>query len=285
MPTQMKIIFNGDSGQIDANTLIAAIGHYQHIMEAANKELGGEKSVELKINAIERGSFVIDVEVVENFFTSLFSSKAVDYAAGLVTIIGGVYGAYRILKGRAAKTEGQRNSIKIKGDGNVAINKAIVNIYNQITVREAISKTIEAADKDKSVDGFTVDTKEAEIHFAKEDFPEYIHRSFDSDEMLPPDKIVLEEARLSIISMSFESGYQWQFMYQGFKIPIRIKEGALMEIIDRGERFGKGDILEVTLEIVKRYNPSYNAYENVKFKIEKLHSHIPSPKSGTLFPE
>ena len=60
----MKIIFNGDSGQIDANTLIAALGHYQFIMEAANKEMGGDKTVELKINAIEKGSFIIDVEVV-----------------------------------------------------------------------------------------------------------------------------------------------------------------------------------------------------------------------------
>ncbi|MCM1452469.1 MAG: hypothetical protein NC102_09425 [Clostridium sp.] len=279
----MKIIFNGDSGQIDANTLIAAIGHYQYIMEAANKELGGEKTVELKINAIEKGSFVIDVEVVENFLKSIFSSNAVNYAAGLVTIIGGVYGAYHKLKGKSAKTIEQKESIYIKGDNNVAINKAIVNIYNQIPVREAISKTIEAAQKDDSVDGLTIESKLNKVRFDKEDFAEYIHKSFDSDDMLPPDKVTTEEARLTIISMSFESGYQWQFMYRGFKIPIRIKEGALMKIIDNGERFGKGDVLEVTLEITSKYNPSYRAYENVKYKIEKFHKHIPAPIDATLF--
>lgn len=281
----MKIIFNGESGQIDANTLLAAIGHYQFIMNEANKELGGDKVVELKINAIEKGSFIIDVEVVENFLKSMFSSKAAEYAASLVTIIGGVYGAYKVLKGKPAKSEQQKESIRIKGDDNVIINQAIINVYNQIPVREAISKTIEAAEKDESVDGVTVESKEETVHFAKEDFSGYIHKSFDSEEMLPPDRITKEQARLSIISMSFESGYQWQFLYKGFKIPIRVREGALMEIIDKGERFGKGDVLEVTLEIVSKYNPSYKAYENVKFKIAEFHKHIPAPVDSSLFEE
>lgn len=93
----MKIIFNGDTGQIDANTLITALGHYQFIMEATNKELGGEKTVELKVNAIEKGSFAIDIAVVENVLKSIFSNESVVYTAGLVTIIGGVLCVLRLL--------------------------------------------------------------------------------------------------------------------------------------------------------------------------------------------
>lgn len=279
----MKIIFNGDTGQIDANTLIAALGHYQFIMEAANKEFGGDKTVELKVNAIEKGSFVIDIEVVENFLSSLFSSRSVEYAAALVTVISGVYGAYRILKGKAAKTEEQKNAIRVEGDNNVVVQQSIVNIYNQIPVREAISKTIEAAEKDDSVDGLTIEGKGEAVHFPKEEFREYIHRSFDSDEMLPPDKIIYDRAILTIISMSFESGFLWQFMYNGFKIAIRVKDGPLMRIISEGERFGKGDALEVELEIVQKYNPSYRAYENVRYKINEFIRHIPMTKTGDMF--
>lgn len=279
----MRIIFNGDTGQIDANTLIAALGHYQFIMEAANKEFGGDKTVELKVNAIEKGSFVIDIEVVENLLSSLFSSKSVEYAAALATVISGVYGAYRILKGKAAKTEEQKNAIRVEGDNNVVIQQSIVNIYNQIPVREAISKTIEAAEKDESVDGLTIEGKGEAVHFPKEEFREYIHRSFDSDEMLPPDRIIHDHAILTIISMSFESGFLWQFMYNGFKIAIRVKEGPLMRIISEGERFGKGDALEVELEIVQRYNPSYRAYENSRYGISKFIRHIPMTKPGDIF--
>lgn len=37
------IIFAGQSGQIDANTLAVALGHYNHIMESADNERGGVK--------------------------------------------------------------------------------------------------------------------------------------------------------------------------------------------------------------------------------------------------
>lgn len=279
----MKIIFNGNTGQIDANTLIATLGHYQFIMEAANKEMGGSKTVELKINALEKGSFIIDVEIVESALKSLFSGNSLGYISSIITIVGGVYGAYRKLKGKAAKTDEQKEAIRIKGDNNVVINQSILNIYNQIPVREAISKTVEAAENDDSVEGITIEGAGEDIHFDRDEFPEMVHKNFDAEEMLPPDKIIEEDARLTIISMSFESGYQWQFMYKGFKIAIKVKDGPLMKLIDGGERFGKGDSLEVKLEILQKYNPSYQAYENIRFKIKEFIRHLPTPIDGLLF--
>ncbi len=281
----MKIIFNGDSGQIDANTLIAALGHYQFIMEAANKEMGGDKTVELKINALEKGSFIIDVEVVENFFKSVFSGSSVGYVSSIITIVGAVYGAYKKLKGRPARTKEdvEKISVDVKGKDNVVINRSIVNIYNQIPVREAISKTVEAAEKDESVDGITIEGLDEHVHYPREEFGELIHKNFESADMLPPDKVKEERAFLTILSMGFESGFMWQFLFNGFKIHIRIKDGALMDIIDKGARFGKGDILDVTLEIVQRYVPAYRAYENVSFKIKEFHKHIPVQDTPSIF--
>ena len=283
----MKIIFNGDSGQIDANTLIVALGHYQFIMEAANKEMGGDKTVELKVNAIEKGSFIIDVEVVENIFKSMFSGSAVGYVSSIITIVGAVYGAYRKLKGRPAKSKEDIDniSVDIKGKDNVVINRSIVNLYNQIPVREAISKTVEAAEKDDNVEGITIEGLDKHVHYPREEFHELIHKNFESADMLPPDKVKEERAYLTILSMGFESGYLWQFLFNGFKIPMRVKDGALMEIIDKGARFGKGDVLDVTLEITQRYNPSYKAYENVRFKIKEFHRHIPAQEPPSLFEE
>lgn len=150
-------------------------------------------------------------------------------------------------------------------------------------MREAISKTLEAAEKDENVDGFTIEGGDEKTTFPRDEFKEMIHSSFENEEMLPPDRNIEEQALLSIVSMSFENGYQWQFMYKGFKIPIRIKEGPLMKLIDAGERFGKGDCIEVVLEIVQRYNPGFKAYENVRYKISKFIRHIPSPEMTPLF--
>lgn len=286
-PRGMKIIFNGDTGQIDANTLIAALGHYQYIMEAANKEMGGEKTVELKINAIEKGSFVIDVEIVEGFLKGIFSGSNISYISGIITIVGAVYAAYKKLKGRPVRTKEDEDKIKvnIKIGDNVNLNRAIINIYNQIPVRDAISKTVEAAEKDESVDGLTIEGEDVNVYYPRDEFRELIHKNFESADMLPPDRTIEERAFLYILSMSFESGYIWQFMYKGFKIPIKIKEGLLMKIIDNGARFGKGDCIEVILDIIQRYNPSYRAYENIRFKIKEFIRHIRVSDSPTLFDE
>lgn len=91
--------------------------------------------------------------------------------------------------------------------------------------------------------------------------------------VLPPDRKIVEKTDLHIVSMNFKGSCQWQFLYKGFKIPVRIKEGPLRNLINKGERFGKGDLLEVTLEIVQRYNPAYASYENIRFKIKEFHRH------------
>ena len=40
---QMKIKFEGQTHQIDANTLINVLIHYQNIVEVANRELGNDE--------------------------------------------------------------------------------------------------------------------------------------------------------------------------------------------------------------------------------------------------
>lgn len=76
----MQIKFEGQEHQIDSNTLINALIHYNTIIAEANKELGGgARSVSVKVNAIEKGSFVIDIALLENVIASIFSSGSVGY--------------------------------------------------------------------------------------------------------------------------------------------------------------------------------------------------------------
>lgn len=279
----MKIVFNGETGQIDANTLIVALGHFQNIVSEANKELGAEKRVELKVNAIEKGSFVIDVSVVESLIKQLFSGDSIEYIANICGIVGGVYYAYHKLKGKAAKTEDQKKIIRIKGNHNVVLEQAIINVYNLVSTREAISKTIEAAKEDPNVEGFTIEESEENVTFERDNFDEYIHNSFDGPDLLPPDKKETERANLTILSLSFEPGNSWQFLYRGFRISVRVKDNVLMELIDKGERFGKGDSIEVELEITQHYNPEYKGYENKNYRILKFYKHNESIEPGKLF--
>lgn len=282
----MNIKFEGQTHQIDANTLISSLVHYQTVINEANKIYGnGTRNIALKVNAINKGSFVIDVSIEEGI-RGLFSNDTVNYLSGLVTIIGGVYSAYSRLKGRPAKKKEDIDGISIKTgkNSNVVINNNIINVYNQPVVREAISKTIQMADEDPCVEGVSIDNGEgAKTEFKKEEFKELIYDDFDKEEDIPNERTEEVDALLTIIALNFESGSKWQFIYNGFKIPMIVKDDALMKKIDEGERFGKGDAIRVRMRIVKRYNGQYKTYENKSYKIVEFYEHIIAPRQSEIF--
>ena len=282
---RMKIVFDGQTHQIDANTLINVLIHYQTVISASNKELsGGSKSVELKVNALEKGSFIVDVSVIESI-KGLFSANTMEYLASLSAVVGGVYAAYKCLKGKPAKSASEKESIIIKGNDNqtTIINNSIINVYNQPAVRESISKAIETSSEDANVEGVTFDSGSPEpTTFERESFKDYIYNDFDEELSIPEEKIEIVDAMLTIIALNFESGSRWQFLFNGFKIQMIVKDDALMKKIDEGERFGKGDAIHVKMKILKKYNPVYKGYENKSYKIIEFIEHIEAPSQTKM---
>ena len=286
----MQLKFEGQTHSIDANTLVNVLVHYQAVVTEANRQFGGgAREVSIQVNAIEKGSFVIDISVVQNIMQQLFSKDTVEYLAGLTAIVGGVYALYKTFKGRPVKSKediaAAENTVKIDIKGNVGINiKNITNVYNQPIVREAISKSVETADEDPNVEGFTVskDKGTPATTFKRDEFKDYIYNDFDTEDDIPDERTFDETATLTIVGLNFERGSRWQFMYKGFKINIVVKDDAIMNKIDEGERFGKGDAIRVKLRIVQRYNKDYKAYENKSFKIVEFYEHVIN-KEGDLF--
>ena len=95
----MKIIFDGQTHQIDANTLINFLIHYKAVVDATNSEIGdGTKKIIIKVNSLEKGSFIIDIELVEGFLDALFSKVTIGYLANISAIISGVFYYIKIKK-------------------------------------------------------------------------------------------------------------------------------------------------------------------------------------------
>jgi len=278
MKKSMQIKFEGQEHQIDANVLIAVLAHYQTIVEESNKEIsGGSKKINLKVNAIEKGSFIIDLSVVENIMQQIFCKDSIEYVASLSTVIVTVYSIYKKLKGKPIKDEKERNDISTEiKDSNVTsiYVKNVINIYNTPVVREAISKSIEAVDADPSVDELIYSNDTTKTNFDRKDFKEYMYSDFDL-ENINEDKIEETDAILTIVGLNFEPGSKWQFIYNGFKISFIVKDDALMKEINEGAKFGKGDAIKVRLKIVKRFNPDYNTYENKSYRIVEFYKLLP----------
>lgn len=285
----MQIKFEGQNHQIDANTLVNVLIHYNNLIEIINKEYGqGEKKISLRVNAIEKGSFVIDVSPVENLVQSLFSSEGVAYISSVIAITEGVYQLYKWRKGKPIDSKEDKDNVEnIIKSGDTIINAHTVNIYNLQQSREAISKSIETANQDQSVEGisYSFDGKEEKIEYKKTEFEELIYTDFDTEKDVPNENEEIVDATLVITKLSFEKGATWQFLYNGFKISLVVKDDALMKHIDNGARFAKGDAIKVKMKIVKRYNAEYNAYENKGYKILEFMEHIVAqrPNQGKLF--
>lgn len=277
------ITFDGDSHQIDANTLITVLSHYNNIINIANQELGGgNRNVKLSVEALRQGSFDIVMSLDEGLKT-LFSKNTIEYLAGLAAIIGGIFAVYKVLKGKPVKSETEQNIVKntVKGDNNHIT--SIVNIYNIPATRAAVSKSFECANEDSNIEGLNICIgKEEPVLFPKKDFPELIYKDFDK-ENLPKEKAVFVDAYLTITALNFMPGGNWKFLYNGFSISMMVKDDALMKVIDGGARFGKGDTLHVKLKINQRYDEQMHGFVNISYRIEEFYEHIPVPKQGNLF--
>lgn len=287
---KMQIRFMSDEHQIDSNTLINYLIHFNAVVSEVNNVYGqGEKKISVKINALKQGSFIIDLSLLEESILSLFSSETIGYLAGIVTIIGGVYGAYKGLKGRPVKSKEDKETInatlfEINNQQNVQLNQTIINIYNNRTVREAISKSFTTIEDDGNVAGVEISNcSDTKVTFDKKDFVDLQYNDFEHEDELPSKIEEVVEARLTIISLNFERGHRWQFMYNGFKISMVVKDDALMDRIDQGARFGKGDSIRVKMRIYKEYNKNYKAYENRSYRIVEFLEHIVAQQPHSLF--
>ena len=279
------ITFDGDSHQIDANTLISILSHYNNIINIANQEFGGgNRDVRLSVEALKQGSFDIVLSLNEGLKT-LFSKDTMEYLAALSAVVGGIFAVYKKFCGKPVKTEKDQAIVKnvINGDNNTVTN--IVNIYNIPATREAVSKSFERANDDSNVDGLTIGIDGCpQTTFPKKDFPSLIYKDFDK-ENLPKEKSVFVDAYLTITALNFMSGGNWKFLYNGFTISMMVKDDALMQVIDEGARFGKGDTLHVKLKINQRYDEQMRGFVNISYRIEEFYEHIPVLKQGTLFEE
>lgn len=288
---KMQIRFASNEHQIDSNTLINYLIHYNAVVAEVNDAYGqGDKKISVKVNALKEGSFVIDLSLLEETIISLFSRQNVEYLANVIAIVGGVYSAYKILKGRPVKTKDDSEAVNItfeqlNHNQNAVINQTIVNVYNNRVVREAISNSFTTVSEDESVTGVEIssDVTNIPVLFERADFSSLQYKDFEHEGDMPERIEELVEARLTIISLNFERGNRWQFMYNGFKINMTVKDDALMERIEQGARFGKGDSIRVKMRILKEYNKSYKAYENKSYRIDEFLEHVISPSQSSLF--
>lgn len=275
-----KLKFDGQLNQIDANVLINSLIHTTAIIQEVNRYLDTGKKIEIKVKALEKGSFLVHIELLESALDSiksLFTKENADLAASIVTILAGLIAVKKFLKGKKPSSiESQGETTKLineKGDI-LIIENATFNIYeNSPIVKDALSLNFDALNNDPSITGFEITDKDEKpiIRVEKEEFSDL---ALKSEEISNDERIIKEAATLNIVRLSFEESLKWEFYFKGNKVSAKIKDPNFYELINQGESFAKGDILEVELQINQKWDESVNTFVNKSYQINKIVRHI-----------
>lgn len=278
--TDFKIKYDGELHQIDATVLINNLIHTTSIIQEINKELNSGKKIDVKIKALEKGSFLVHIDLVETVFDSLKDLLTRENLETSGAIIGGLVGLIELkkfLKGSEAKSkkvEGNRVKIENEKGQVIYIENFVNNIYeNNTIVKDALSQSFETLENDNSITAYEITDRNEKplVRVEKEDF-EYL--SLKSERILNDEKLLTQSANLNIVKLSFDQKLKWEFYFKGNRITAKVEDPNFQKRIDNGESFAKGDMLEVELEIKQKYDSTVNTYINKSYKINKILNHI-----------
>ncbi|WP_457065108.1 hypothetical protein [Hymenobacter sp. UYAg731] len=293
-----KIKYDGQQHQIDAITLLNSLMQMTPVIQEINKELNPQHKIDIKINALEKGSFLIHLELDFSLLekiSQIFTKDNVDLAKEVVATLAGVIGLVKLVKTK--KKEGDKiDTVPVKeisqGDGSVkleisggtvTISQTVYRVYQNPIVTSALEKQFDALASDDSIEAFEItDSKgKALVEVKKEDFAELAepvtlpangsNQNFD-----------LTKARLNINKLSFEDKTGWSFYYKGIKISAKVNDSDFLAKVKNGERFANGDVLIVELQTLKIFDEAANTWINKSYTVVKVHEHIPRGTQGQL---
>ncbi len=286
---QFKIKFDGETQDINILTFSKTLENINTMILEINKEqnkwTGIDQKVDIRIKALSPGSFNVTIDIIQEIVQNLLTTDNVVYAASIVTILSGIFGIRKFLKGKKPESISEiDNKIQIKNNsGDITIvEKNTYNIYQSNTmVSEALNNTYSTLTYDKNVTSFNILDKTEKPLF-QSDRDDFDICSEIIDQKDQEKKVVSELTSLSINKICFEKDYKWQFYYKGTKIQAQIKDQDFFKRINEGEKFSKGDSLEVELKINEEFSDENNTYIIKSYEIIRVINHIPRPLQHTL---
>lgn len=294
--TEFKLKFGGKLNEVDASTLGYSLLNITNLVQEVNQELATGQKIEIKVKAHAPGSFLVHLALDPFYVAPLMvnitpeSVKAVAEAA--TTIIGtlaALFGLRKALKGEPPKEVTQKEGevqIQNNSGATVIIDQRTYNAYfTNPKVNDALSKTFKTLENDPSISTFEI-TDEKEVPIIEVSRDEFHDMALSSSVPQAQTRSIIQRASLYIIKPSFERTLKWDVVYAGDKLAVAMKDESFLNRIDKGERFGKGDVLEVELQIDQVLDRNIGTYLNRSHQINKVLEHVPRPEQGTFnFPD
>lgn len=282
---KIMIRFEGQTHQVDVNTLTSSLLVFSEALKGINKNLRTGKKIEINIEALKPGSFEIHSVITAVNDNDLFSAIAT--VGGVITPIGFVYTGIVKLRSWLKKRENREiDSINIEGDatiikaktGNTFVcSNVVYNIYQtDQAVNDAISDQFRITEEDPAIDGLTISTAHESVSIPKRDFSDLAEKVDITNQNKKRE--VKERQAVYVVKPVLEKTptRRWEFIWHGNKISANIIDIVFLEKVEQGEfRFGTGDTMIVDLQINQVLSPVYDTWLNESYQITLVHEHLP----------
>ncbi|WP_251942237.1 hypothetical protein [Salinibacter ruber] len=291
--SRFNVYFAGNRSDIGAEVLLTSIGNMTELLSYVNEQTDSEKDIKITVEAPERGSFGIDVNLLTDTAGLMMGQgDVVAYTEALVSTLMGLFELHQFLDGekpRSIDVEGNENYVITNSDGNeIHVDKTVHNHYFGDEEPEQLIRVLFASlEKDENIDSFHIrDPERDESGFAskREEFDRLAGKIGEE----PRTRTVRDEhVSVTITRVVFDDpGRRWEFLYQGDRIGAKIDDvGFWTQIRTRDMSFRRGDRLEVDLVREQEFSETLNDWETKNRTVIEVHDHIPASEQGDLFDE
>lgn len=293
--TEFKLKFGGKLNEVDASTLGYSLLNVTNLIQEVNQELATGQKIEIRVKAHAPGSFLVhlalDPQIVP-LMANINPENLKVIAEAVTAIIGtfaALFGLRKALKGEPPKEVTQKDEfvqIQSNSGNTIIIDQRTYNAYfNNPKVNEALTKTFKTLESDPSITEFEI-TDEKEVPIVEVKREEFHAMALSSTVPQAQTQSIIKRASLYIIKPSFERTLKWDVVYAGDKLAMSMNDEQFLNRIDKGERFAKGDMLEVELQIDQVLDRNIGTYINKSYQINKVLDHTPRPEQTNFdFPD
>lgn len=265
--------------EMDVRDLAPALLALADLCEASSEVLYGNRAhPAIRVRASFRtGSFGIDLtlaSLVEQVL-DFFSTRSMDGAGVLATLVTTIFGLIHIRRKIAGRNilrverQGQTAILILEGDGQLAIEDAVLKLLQSRVVVEHLAKVLDPLQREGIDTVAFGDDKQVQEMVDKADLPYFAPIEI-ADELLSDDE---SQMAFSIVSPSFKADNKWRLADDAGTYFVSMEDPKFVAKVEQHENFAKGDLLICR---VRRQYWQHEGHLRSEYTITKVleHRHV-----------
>jgi hypothetical protein len=276
---QIVIHYGGALNSVDAYTFANSLIEFANTITAVNQAIDPSQSIEVRLEALDKGSFRAVLRRIPKGIGGFFSGGAKEIFWGIIVAL--IYEKLFANDPKILIKVGADQVVVERGSDRVIIPKVIFEntqtLKKKPEIEKHITKTFEIVAADQAIENFgltpSVKDKRPLVQFGRDEFP-ILSLPTPLEEPRPTQRERREKARLLILKAWLKRGPQkWSFEWNGFPISAPIRDQEFFSRLENREfLIGSGDALDVELYYVQEYDEGLGIYVNdpSTFVVEKV---------------